>query len=109
MIRRPPRSTLFPYTTLFRSVDTPVGQHQFERVSEEIHGVFAGTGIALALCEKILVFGNREKNLDWIDLRNGSQNGTRPDQVTDLELCGPSDSIHQRDDSGPLQMPLRLL
>src|SRR2546422_11400734 len=23
MIRRPPRSTLFPYTTLFRSIDTP--------------------------------------------------------------------------------------
>src|SRR5436305_5461870 len=23
MIRRPPRSTLFPYTTLFRSLDTP--------------------------------------------------------------------------------------
>src|SRR3712207_8882837 len=26
MIRRPPRSTLFPYTTLFRSVDTPEGR-----------------------------------------------------------------------------------
>src|SRR3712207_6916109 len=29
MIRRPPRSTLFPYTTLFRSVDavrTPIGR-----------------------------------------------------------------------------------
>src|SRR3712207_7268935 len=25
MIRRPPRSTLFPYTTLFRSVDDQVG------------------------------------------------------------------------------------
>src|SRR2546430_9851245 len=25
MIRRPPRSTLFPYTTLFRSVDGPLG------------------------------------------------------------------------------------
>src|SRR3712207_7990547 len=25
MIRRPPRSTLFPYTTLFRSPSTPVG------------------------------------------------------------------------------------
>src|SRR5687768_17901525 len=25
MIRRPPRSTLFPYTTLFRSSDTPTG------------------------------------------------------------------------------------
>src|SRR3712207_8090958 len=24
MIRRPPRSTLFPYTTLFRSLDAPV-------------------------------------------------------------------------------------
>src|SRR2546430_8243857 len=26
MIRRPPRSTLFPYTTLFRSVAGPVGR-----------------------------------------------------------------------------------
>src|SRR2546421_4564634 len=26
MIRRPPRSTLFPYTTLFRSTVTPVGR-----------------------------------------------------------------------------------
>src|SRR5256885_8740795 len=26
MIRRPPRSTLFPYTTLFRSVSPPPGQ-----------------------------------------------------------------------------------
>src|SRR3712207_7197118 len=28
MIRRPPRSTLFPYTTLFRSVERRLGQHQ---------------------------------------------------------------------------------
>src|SRR2546425_8396083 len=27
MIRRPPRSTLFPYTTLFRSLAAPVGRH----------------------------------------------------------------------------------
>src|SRR5947199_7991866 len=27
MIRRPPRSTLFPYTTLFRSVHSPGGPH----------------------------------------------------------------------------------
>src|SRR5260370_2518495 len=26
MIRRPPRSTLFPYTTLFRSLDAALGQ-----------------------------------------------------------------------------------
>src|SRR3989442_10182000 len=28
MIRRPPRSTLFPYTTLFRSVDIDTGRGQ---------------------------------------------------------------------------------
>src|SRR5258708_35787127 len=27
MIRRPPRSTLFPYTTLFRSVTNPITRH----------------------------------------------------------------------------------
>src|SRR3712207_7830101 len=27
MIRRPPRSTLFPYTTLFRSSEDRLGQH----------------------------------------------------------------------------------
>src|SRR5256885_10995175 len=27
MIRRPPRSTLFPYTTLFRSLEAGRGQH----------------------------------------------------------------------------------
>src|SRR5258707_9820667 len=41
MIRRPPRSTLFPYTTLFRSVPNPGGRalppHQQQR--EEEHTV----------------------------------------------------------------------
>src|SRR3712207_8305835 len=32
MIRRPPRSTLFPYTTLFRSQDKHDGSH-FDRVT----------------------------------------------------------------------------
>src|SRR2546430_3801422 len=30
MIRRPPRSTLFPYTTLFRSGQNPVGRRGLE-------------------------------------------------------------------------------
>src|SRR3712207_8740536 len=32
MIRRPPRSTLFPYTTLFRSGDEPTRVFQLERL-----------------------------------------------------------------------------
>src|SRR2546422_11409306 len=31
MIRRPPRSTLFPYTTLFRSIQCPSGVAAFGR------------------------------------------------------------------------------
>src|SRR3712207_7215524 len=31
MIRRPPRSTLFPYTTLFRSPDVPGGGEEDDR------------------------------------------------------------------------------
>src|SRR3989441_10122139 len=33
MIRRPPRSTLFPYTTLFRSIRLPAGARLTARVS----------------------------------------------------------------------------
>src|SRR5687767_15560172 len=32
MIRRPPRSTLFPYTTLFRSILIPEHPFRYERV-----------------------------------------------------------------------------
>src|SRR2546426_3439626 len=34
MIRRPPRSTLFPYTTLFRSIHDLARQHQPQDVTE---------------------------------------------------------------------------
>src|SRR3712207_7839319 len=33
MIRRPPRSTLFPYTTLFRSESEDQPQHRMDRVA----------------------------------------------------------------------------
>src|SRR5258708_9560897 len=36
MIRRPPRSTLFPYTTLFRSGDPTLGEDQVERKWENV-------------------------------------------------------------------------
>src|SRR5258707_3718258 len=40
MIRRPPRSTLFPYTTLFRSLDverTSVQEHEHDRLVRGCH------------------------------------------------------------------------
>src|SRR5260370_8700237 len=45
MIRRPPRSTLFPYTTLFRSL--PIGSHVFPAEKyKRIHDRLLGSGIA---------------------------------------------------------------
>src|SRR5258708_18493200 len=37
MIRRPPRSTLFPYTTLFRSLAAPVITHPLPPLSDYIN------------------------------------------------------------------------
>src|SRR3712207_8757399 len=43
MIRRPPRSTLFPYTTLFRSVhEEETGEREHDRHAREGHGHAGG-------------------------------------------------------------------
>src|SRR5436853_2728830 len=47
MIRRPPRSTLFPYTTLFRS--TPVGRDLRRRDQLPIHEEVNAESVALRL------------------------------------------------------------
>src|SRR2546430_9740396 len=39
MIRRPPRSTLFPYTTLFRSDRLPAGAGLGDGARQQAHGV----------------------------------------------------------------------
>src|SRR5258707_11906542 len=43
MIRRPPRSTLFPYTTLFRSHDEVANGMSKERAVDREHGPFSET------------------------------------------------------------------
>src|SRR2546426_4586591 len=44
MIRRPPRSTLFPYTTLFRSHDAPAGEHRADAVARLRRKIQEGPG-----------------------------------------------------------------
>src|SRR2546425_10184520 len=47
MIRRPPRSTLFPYTTLFRSA-APFEQAFSAHGEQEVHGIFKRASIRIA-------------------------------------------------------------
>src|SRR2546429_6271088 len=49
MIRRPPRSTLFPYTTLFRSESEGLGEHQRKRCAQQpvVHADYARRRILL--------------------------------------------------------------
>src|SRR5256885_13187601 len=60
MIRRPPRSTLFPYTTLFRSAIT-VGAAVYnglkvvDKKLEEVKLVASGAGAAALACLELLV------------------------------------------------------
>src|SRR2546427_12256461 len=63
MIRRPPRSTLFPYTTLFRSNTGPMAVHETLRVGvvpvqvQLPQGPYlrvAGTGVGLTLVGQTL-------------------------------------------------------
>src|SRR5687768_17818499 len=62
MIRRPPRSTLFPYTTLFRSVDQPqqvlAGRVDLLEIGQE--GV--GVGVLRLLLEHLGVANDRVRS-----------------------------------------------
>src|SRR5256714_14530822 len=52
MIRRPPRSTLFPYTTLFRSLE---GGHNYARILHA-YGDATGKELAQTLINKVRSF-----------------------------------------------------
>src|SRR3712207_7979553 len=56
MIRRPPRSTLFPYTTLFRSVRAAVNAHLDEGagVDEQVDPLACGELAAIVLLLNLL-------------------------------------------------------
>src|SRR5260370_30164069 len=66
MIRRPPRSTLFPYTTLFRSSIAGIGADDFARLGNGVLPVLAQLldGLDLAFedtCDEALPFLGRDR------------------------------------------------
>src|SRR5256885_9395995 len=76
MIRRPPRSTLFPYTTLFRSRRKPDRKRRGRRHSA-IHVAGAGDGIGRRRTERRLLARGRRlhdarRSRDWKSTRLNS-------------------------------------
>src|SRR2546427_7794234 len=47
MIRRPPRSTLFPYTTLFRSIVPGAGVGRGDRAARDLPDSHTGHGVVV--------------------------------------------------------------
>src|SRR2546425_12686808 len=58
MIRRPPRSTLFPYTTLFRSLPIAGAQDYAARKAADVRGIhlLGDTAVTIELTEPLAVF-----------------------------------------------------
>src|SRR3712207_7028838 len=78
MIRRPPRSTLFPYTTLFRS--HVVG---FERMQQDEHDAVC----AWATCENVMASLTRNCGLNFDDyvLHSGQQMRRSEEHTSELQ------------------------
>src|SRR2546422_7920862 len=82
MIRRPPRSTLFPYTTLFRSRRpgrVAIAAHPVLRAdaAPEVHGIgYLGTDEAVRLAgERLVVQSSLDSPLDRKSTRLNSSHG----------------------------------
>src|SRR3712207_7520236 len=71
MIRRPPRSTLFPYTTLFRSRQPDRAEKSVWRTAKynTVFMIFV-TLIFLVFAEPIVAFMNKDETVDAFAVRS---------------------------------------
>src|SRR3712207_7647246 len=91
MIRRPPRSTLFPYTTLFRSAAAVGGFEVAQHLDQDAQLDPLGVGLDLARLRRQLVGAAGEKDdtvlLDGRDGRVRSEEHTSELQSRQYLVC----------------------
>src|SRR2546426_11536994 len=92
MIRRPPRSTLFPYTTLFRSVFVHL------KFPERIASATVPANTLLFRAEGLQVAVVRDGRAQLVPVTIGRDYGTTVEivaglQPTDQVIVAPSDSL----------------
>src|SRR2546428_5228286 len=85
MIRRPPRSTLFPYTTLFRSL------HQHDQVDVPGLGTVRGWIVMEKLTDKLFTVKYNEDTGD----RKSTRLNSSHDQISYAVFCLQKNTNHQ--------------
>src|SRR3970040_3055686 len=65
MIRRPPRSTLFPYTTLFRSWIPPGFAHGFYTLSDWAEMIYKATEYYAPVWDRTLAWDDPAVGVGW--------------------------------------------
>src|SRR3989441_3443970 len=82
MIRRPPRSTLFPYTTLFRSPGGPIDQRAFGGPPPQFAAGAGGRGVNLTVSYS----GTRIRpRADSVGALNAAQGGRSEEHTSELQ------------------------
>src|SRR3712207_8373080 len=101
MIRRPPRSTLFPYTTLFRSgaVDVAFSARPVEAGIADVQGDHRLDGVVLDLRPRIAELRHLDREagriaLDWKSTRLNSSYANISYAVFFLKKKNINDCLH---------------
>src|SRR3712207_7450329 len=84
MIRRPPRSTLFPYTTLFRSIEAwfaPDKMKPGDKLFEEI------TGAVRTYDKFLLVLSEESMRSDWVADRKSTRLNSSHANISYAVFC----------------------
>src|SRR5256886_4029651 len=89
MIRRPPRSTLFPYTTLFRSLVHVVDGRSGERDAARQHGLMDSAAVHAGPAER-----GEQRRMD-IDRKSTRLNSSHS-QISYAVFCLKKKKHHQR-------------